>query len=109
LATHAITTDNIELFAALAVLGFYMSFALVLNLLPVPGLDGFGVIRPWLPFSYRLWAMRYGTIAILGVYAVLWFVAPVRSAFFQLIFAITTIAGIPTQLVFFGLLNMRIA
>ena len=106
---HAVTTGNIEFFAGLAVLGFYMSFALVLNLLPVPGLDGFGVIRPWLPFSYRYWALRYGTLAILGVYAVLWFVAPVRNAFFELIFAITTAAGIPTQLVFFGLLNMRIA
>ena len=107
-SARIVTTGNIELFAALAVLGFYLSFALVLNLLPVPGLDGFGVIRPWLPFSYQSWALRYGTIAIIGVYAALWFVAPVRSAFFQLIFAITTVAGIPTELVFVGLLNMRI-
>ena len=107
-ATRMVTTANIDFFAGLAVLGFYLSFALVLNLLPVPGLDGFGIIRPWLPSSYRYWALRYGTIAILGVYSVLWFVAPVRNAFFELIFAITTVAGIPTELVFAGLLNMRI-
>ena len=107
-SARIISTGNIELFAGLAVLAFYLSFALVINLLPVPGLDGFGVIRPWLPLTYRYWALRYGTIAIIGVYAALWFVAPVRSAFFHLIFAITTVAGIPTELVFVGLLNMRI-
>ena len=103
-----VSSGNIQFFAALAVLGFYMSFALVLNLLPIPGLDGFGVIRPWLSRQLQYSLMRYGTIAILGVYVVLWFVAPVRDAFFRLIFQVTTLAGIPVELVFLGLLNMRI-
>jgi Zn-dependent protease len=103
-----VTNENLGFFAALAVLGFYMTFALVLNLLPVPGLDGFGVIRPWLSFQLQYSLMRYGTIAIIGVYVVLWFVAPVRDAFFRLIFQITTVAGIPLDLIFVGLFNMRI-
>jgi Zn-dependent protease len=103
-----VTGDNIEFFAALAVLEFFLTFALVLNLLPVPGLDGFGVIRPYLSREAQYSAMRYGMVAILGVYAVLWFVAPVRDAFFQLIFSITTVAGVPIQLIFGGLLHMRI-
>jgi Zn-dependent protease len=103
-----VTTENLGFFAALAVLGFYMTFALVLNLLPVPGLDGFGVIRPWLSFQLQYSLMRYGTLAILGVYVVLWFVAPVRDVFFRLIFQVTSLAGIPLDLIFVGLFNMRI-
>lgn len=105
---NAINADNIQFFAALAVLGFFLTFALVLNLLPVPGLDGFGVIRPWLSRELQYSLMRYGTLAILGVYVVLWFVAPVRDAFFQLIFQITAVGGIPLQLLYVGLLDMRI-
>jgi Zn-dependent protease len=103
-----VTGDNVQFFAALAVLEFFLTFALVLNLVPVPGLDGFGVIRPWLSRAAQYNAMRYGTLAIFGVYAVLWFVAPVRDAFFQLIFQITTVGGIPLQLIYIGLLSMRI-
>ena len=40
--------DN-ELFPALSVLAFLQAMALILNLLPLPGLDGFNVIRPFLP------------------------------------------------------------
>ena len=109
-ALHAglVTGANFEFFAALAVLEFFLSFALVLNLLPVPGLDGFGVIRPYLPRQLQYSAMRYGTFAILGVYVVLWFVAPVRDAFYQLIFQVTSLAGVPFQLVAIGLFNMRV-
>src|SRR5438552_12542961 len=42
-----ITNATGYFFAALAVLGFFMFLAVVLNLLPVPGRDGFGVIPPW--------------------------------------------------------------
>ena len=103
-----IATHNVDFFAALAALGFYMTFALLLNLLPIPGLDGFGVIRPWLPITWQYTAYRYGTIAILGVYACLWLVAPVRSAFFGLIFRLTAQADIPVDLIIAGLLNTRL-
>ena len=103
-----IATHNVDFFAALAALGFYMTFALLLNLLPIPGLDGFGVIRPWLPITWQYTAYRYGTIAILGVYACLWLVAPVRSAFFGLIFRLTAQANIPVELIIAGLLNTRL-
>lgn len=37
------------LWPALAVLALFQAMALALNLLPVPGLDGYGVLRPFLP------------------------------------------------------------
>jgi len=41
------------LFPALSVLAFLQAMALILNLLPIPGLDGFNAIRPFLP---KAWA-----------------------------------------------------
>ncbi|HSS61784.1 MAG TPA: hypothetical protein VLK30_10055 [Candidatus Limnocylindrales bacterium] len=103
-----ITVYNLYFFAALAVLGFYLALAVVLNLLPVPGLDGFGIIRPWLPYSMQMAAMRYGTIGIYGVFIVLWFFAPARDALFQLVTQVTVAGNIPAPLVFLGLSNMRL-
>jgi len=102
-----ITNANANFFAALALLGFFMVLAVVLNLLPVPGLDGFGVIRPWLPYSVQHTAMRYSTVAIYGVFIVLWFVGPVRSVFFQAVLQLAAQVNIDPTLIVIGQLNMR--
>jgi Zn-dependent protease len=46
--------------------------AAVLNLLPVPGLDGYGVIEPWLPYDFRRAIAPYAPYAILFLFALLW-------------------------------------
>ena len=102
-----ITVDNENFFGALAALGFFMALAVILNMLPVPGLDGFGIIRPWLPYSMQFAAMRFATVGVYGVFIALWFVAPVRTAFFHAVFQLTALANIDPTLVSIGLLNMR--
>ncbi|MHB8612550.1 MAG: site-2 protease family protein [Candidatus Dormibacteraceae bacterium] len=97
-----LTPSNAGFFGALAFLGFIEAIAFVLNLLPVPGLDGFGIIRPWLPYSLQGLANQYGQLGILAVFAVLWFVAPVSQAFFQSVLQITDFAGIPRILIGYG-------
>jgi hypothetical protein len=79
-----------------------------LNLLPVPGLDGFGILRPWLPHSVQGLANQYGQLGILAVFAALWFVPPVRDNFFPLVAQITSLAGIDLNLIVVGQLNMRL-
>ncbi|HEV8596857.1 MAG TPA: Clp protease N-terminal domain-containing protein [Candidatus Dormibacteraeota bacterium] len=102
-----INGQTLNFFAALALLGFFMAFAVLLNFVPVPGLDGFGVLRPWLPYSIQYAAMRYSLLAIYAVFAVLWFVAPVRQAFSGAVYQLTIWGGIDQALIFFGQLNMR--
>jgi Zn-dependent protease len=102
-----VTTTNQGFFEALAFLGFIEVIALVLNLLPVPGLDGFGIIRPWLPYSVQGLANQYGQLGILAVFAALWFVPPVRDAFFPFVLQLTGMLGIDQGLVIYGQLNMR--
>jgi Zn-dependent protease len=59
-----------DLFAALTMLAFLQATALILNLLPIPGLDGFGAIRPFLPASWApgiRGAERLSTLALLAL------------------------------------------
>ncbi len=41
--------DSDALRAVIAVSALFQGTAIVLNLLPIPGLDGYGILRPWLP------------------------------------------------------------
>ena len=93
-------------FAALAFLGFIEAFALVLNLLPIPGLDGFGIIRPWLPYAAQDLANSFGQSAIFVVFIVLWFVPSVSQAFFGVVLQITDFAGIDQGFIQLGQSNM---
>ena len=93
-------------FGALAFLGFIEAFALLLNLLPIPGLDGFGVIRPWLPYAAQDLATSFGQSAILVVFVVLWFVPSVAQAFFGVVFQISDVAGIDHVLISIGQAQM---
>ena len=103
-----INSENVSFFAALAYLGFFLVFAVVLNMLPVPGLDGFGIIRPWLPYEVQYAAMRYSILSIYAVFILLWFVPPVRDTFFTTVFQLSAAVNIDPSLIVFGRMNMRI-
>lgn len=51
LASDVLATRNLVLQSLLAYLLVIQVALIVLNLLPLPGLDGYGVIEPWLPRS----------------------------------------------------------
>ena len=101
-----LTATNFNFFAALAFLGFIQFSAFVLNLIPVPGFDGFGILAPWLAAGVRFVAYRYATFAMIGLFLALWYVAPVRDAYFQAIFHLTALANIDPTLVFVALSQM---
>jgi len=103
-----ITDTNVLFFEALAFLGFVQVFALLLNLVPIPGLDGFGAIRPWLSYSVQAAAYRVGFAGILVVFLLLWYVPPIRDTFFTTIFQITDRLGIPAYLIVSGSAHMRL-
>lgn len=63
---------------ALAFLALLQAMALVLNLLPIPGLDGFAVIRPFLPRAWDGAIRAISRFALIGLLLVL-FGAPGAS------------------------------
>jgi len=60
--------------ASIALLIFLQITAIVLNLMPIPGLDGFGILAPWLPLSvHRMLAPVYSFGFILLIF-LFWYV-----------------------------------
>jgi Zn-dependent protease len=102
-----ITGANLPFFEALAFLGFVEVFAIVLNLLPIPPLDGFGIIRPWLPYSLQATAARIGTAGFLIVFLLLWYVPAVGSVLFSGVGQLTSLLGIDPFLIALGQQHMR--
>ncbi len=94
LSTGLVDTDTQPLLAAgLGFLGFLQVFAFVLNMLPVPGLDGFGAIEPFLPRSVLTAIAPLRSFAIVGLILVLFVVEPVRLVFFDLVEAVMALFG----------------
>ncbi len=86
----------------LAFLGFLQISALVLNLIPLPPFDGFGAIEPYLPMSLRANVGQVRGMLPLVVFFLLWYVPFVNNGFWQLVYFLASLAGIPLTLVQLG-------
>jgi Zn-dependent protease len=90
--------NHLTFWAALAFLGFLQLTASILNLLPVPGLDGGNLLRPWLPPG---WGKAFDTVAPFGmllIFAAL-FEPRVNRIFFTEVYELTAAVGLPLDLV----------
>ncbi|MEU3494053.1 site-2 protease family protein [Kitasatospora cineracea] len=58
--------------AALAFLAYLQVTAAILNLLPVPGLDGYGIVEPWLSHKARRAVAPYAPYGMLLLFALVW-------------------------------------
>jgi Zn-dependent protease len=71
------------LFAALTLLGFLQAMALILNLTPIPGLDGFNAIRPWLPAGWTVHLRRLEGLTMVLILVVVFYVPGVSQRLFD--------------------------
>lgn len=90
----------------LSFLLFLQVTAAVLNLLPVPGLDGFGIIEPYLSDRALAAVAPIAPFAIFGLFALLW-VPAINAAFFTAIIGITSFLGVPSVFVGSGFALFR--
>ncbi len=67
--------------------------AVILNFLPVPGLDGFGVIEPWLSLKIRRQVAPFAPFGLLAVFGFLW-IPEVNHTFFNMIDAVLRQLGV---------------
>lgn len=96
------TANHMVFWSALAFLAFLQVTAALLNLLPVPGLDGFGIIEPYLPRAWVEKAGQLGGYAFFILLALLW-IPPINDVFFNAVFKLTDLAGIDNALIADGL------
>jgi Zn-dependent protease len=79
--------------AALAYLALLQFVAGILNLLPVPGFDGYGIIAPYLPRRITAPLARYRPWLPLAAFGVIFFVPGVAPVLFDAGYALLEAAG----------------
>lgn len=93
---------NEQFWAALAFLVFVELSAVVLNLIPIPPFDGFGIIAPWLSIELRILANRLGMLPLLVLFFLLWQGGPVSATFWNFVYGLASLLNIPPDLVYLG-------
>lgn len=87
---------------ALSFLGLLQVSSVILNLLPVPPLDGFQAIAPWLPDDVSESAYRLGSNGMFLLMLMLWYVRPLNAALWAATYLVATVIGIPLDQAFDG-------
>jgi len=88
--------------AALAFLALLEIIATILNLLPIPGFDGFGVIAPYLPEETVQSLMPIARYAWFALFIVLFWSASGRAAFWNVSDHAASLIGVPISQASYG-------
>lgn len=80
---------------ALACLIFLQIYVTIINSLPIPSLDGYGVIEPWLPRKIQRQLAKYNNYGFVFLFILLWFVKPVNLFLGDTATAIAQWLGVP--------------
>lgn len=96
-ALHTPEGEHSLFVAGLAFFGFLQASTTVLNLLPVPGLDGWGAIAPYLPAHRAHAGDQVAPLTPLGVFLLLT-VPLLGKAFVLLVAALAWLMGVPAEL-----------
>lgn len=80
---------------ALACLIFLQIYVTIINSLPIPSLDGYGVIEPWLPRKLQIQFAKYSESGFIFLFMLLWFVKPINLFFSSSSTIIAQNLGVP--------------
>lgn len=98
----ALVPMNLALGAGLSYLAFLQTIAFVLNILPIPGLDGYGVIEPWMSGEARRFGEQARPWAPLILFAAIIAIPLVNGWFFTLAHDLFGAVGGQTTLAEYG-------
>ncbi|RJO76727.1 site-2 protease family protein [Nocardia panacis] len=70
--------------------------ATLLNILPIPGLDGYGVLEPSLSYQTRRTLEQFKGFGMLLLFALI-FTPSVNHYFFQLVYGLFELSGVPRE------------
>ena len=82
--------------AAMTLLAYLQVVTAILNLIPVPGIDGYGIIEPFLPLSTQRSAEKIKPYGLILLFLLL-LLPPVREAFYWLTNLIVDGSGAPVN------------
>jgi tetratricopeptide (TPR) repeat protein len=93
-------TSSVEhwIWPSLAFLILLEIASVLLNLLPFPPLDGYGIIEPWLPRKTQIKLNKFSQYGIWIIFALLWYVQPLNQLFWNWTYTISDFLGVPPQM-----------
>lgn len=91
---HLLPASTANIWPGVSFLLVLQIYAILLNLIPVPPLDGYGVIAPFLNPVIREQMERMRGYAIFILFLVLWYVPFVGSFIWMIVFLISSILGV---------------
>jgi Zn-dependent protease len=91
------------LWGALAAVAMLNISGVLFNLLPIPPLDGFGIIAAWLPPELRQWLSRFGFLGLWLVILAFWTIEPLSQSFWNAVYSILETLRIDPTLAQYGL------
>lgn len=80
----------------LSFLAFLQITATLLNLLPIPGLDGYGIVEPSLSYRTRRGLEQFKPFGMLILFALL-FTPAINQVFFDAVYAFYEVSGVPSN------------
>lgn len=90
------------LYAALSFLAMLEVTALLFNLIPCPGLDGWGILEPFLPTAIREQGRRFAPLAPVILLLALFFVPGLNQWFWDTIYRACMLVGLEPRVAWFG-------
>ncbi|MDZ8227880.1 MULTISPECIES: tetratricopeptide repeat protein [unclassified Nostoc] len=96
-------SQNSVLFLFIISLAYIISlntYIVLINLLPIPGLDGYGIIEPWLPKPIQQQFNKFRKYGILVLIGLLWFARPFNRFLWNFTNEINQFLGVPLDLAF---------
>jgi Zn-dependent protease len=97
-ATDSWPTEFLSAFAFLALL---QVTAAILNFLPIPGLDGYGVVEPWLSPGVKRQMEPFAPFGLIAVFGVL-YIQSVNEKFFSAIYTVMGWFNVPGRYADYG-------
>ncbi|MBA4025880.1 MAG: hypothetical protein C0482_26335 [Gordonia sp.] len=92
---------ELNFWSALSMLAILQITAALLNLLPIPGLDGYGIIEPYLSHETRSKVAPVGQYGFLIIFGLL-LIPPLNRAFFDFIYSLFELGGADRALASWG-------
>jgi tetratricopeptide (TPR) repeat protein len=95
------------LWSSLAFLILLEIASVLFNLLPIPPLDGYGLIEPWLPRNAQIQLNKFSKYGIWVVFALFWYVEPLNQFFWNCTDRISETLGVPREMAQTGYILFR--
>ncbi len=93
------SSESLWIWSALAFLIYLEIYVTIINSLPIPSLDGYGVIEPWLPQKVQTQLGKFSKYGILFLFGMLWFVQPISRFLGDLSITIASFVGVPVEMI----------